>query len=194
VSNYDKIDIMPPLKLGRLTRVARIRRVDVYVHWSVFLIAALILMGAVRLPLVTATGLTAYLSLLILHESGHLIVARLKGYEAFSIELYPIFGLARSEKPDSRFDLALVAWGGVLAQAVIGVPLALGVSLFGYTRCEALNAVLVILGGYSLCSAAFNLLPVRPLDGSVAWDLIPAYFEQKRIRKNRNAAPYRSAR
>jgi Zn-dependent protease len=45
---------------------------------------------------------------------------------------------------------------------------------------EALNAVLVIFGNYSLCAAAFNLLPIRPLDGSVAWGIIPAYFERRR--------------
>jgi Zn-dependent protease len=88
--------------------------------------------------------------------------------------------LARFERPDSRVDRALIAWGGVLAQAIVGIPLALYAALVGYTPFAALNAVLVILGGYSLCAAAFNLLPVRPLDGSVAWDLIPAYLEQKR--------------
>jgi Zn-dependent protease len=171
---------MPSLKFGRLTRVAQVRGVDVYVHWSIFAIGALILLRSARKPLTTVIGLAAYLSLLIIHESGHLIMARRRGYQAYSIAFYPIFGLARFERPDSRVDRALIAWGGVLAQAIVGIPLALYAALVGYTPFAALNAVLVILGGYSLCAAAFNLLPVRPLDGSVAWDLIPAYLEQKR--------------
>jgi Zn-dependent protease len=179
------------MQFGRLTLVAQVCGVDVYVHWSIFAIALLILAGAIRRPASTVTGMAAYLGLLIVHESGHLIMARRRGYQAYSMALYPIFGLAGMEAPDSRIDRALIAWGGVVAQTVVAVPLTLFVVLFGFSRFEAVNAVLAILGGYSLLVAAFNLLPVRPLDGSKAWDLIPAWLEQRRIRRLRNALPYR---
>jgi Zn-dependent protease len=182
------------MQFGRLTRVAQVCGVDVWVHWSIFAIGILILAGAIRRPASTLIGMAAYLGLLIVHESGHLIVARRRGYQASSMALYPIFGLARFEMPDSRMDRALIAWGGVLAQSVVAVPLTLYVVLAGYTRFEAINAVLVILGGYSLLVAAFNLLPVPPLDGSKAWDLIPAWLEERRIRKERRALTYRSPR
>jgi Zn-dependent protease len=139
-------------------------------------------------------GMAAYLGLLIIHESGHLTMARRRGYQAFSMALYPIFGLASFEMPQSRIDGALIAWGGVLAQIVVAVPLTLYVVLFGYSHFEALDAALAILGEYSLFVAAFNLIPVRPLDGSKAWDIIPAWFEQRRIRKARRALTYRSPR
>jgi Zn-dependent protease len=182
------------IKLGWLTRIARINRVDIYVHWSVFLIGALILLGALRKPLPALAGLTAYLAILIVHEAGHLIIARRRGYDAWSIELYPVFGIARFEMPGSRFDRGLIAWGGVLAQTIVSLPFALYVAAFGYTPWEMLNSALVILGTASLCIAAFNLLPFRPLDGSVAWDLIPAFFERRRLRRNRRVVPYRSSR
>jgi len=54
--------------------------------------------------------------------------------------------------------------------------------------------VLAILGGYSLLVAAFNLLPIRPLDGSKAWDIVPAWFEQRRLRRNQPPLAYRSPR
>ena len=108
--------------------------------------------------------------------------------------LYPIFGLASFEVPNSRIDRALIAWGGVLAQLAVAIPLTLYIVLAGYTPFEPLNAVLAILGGYSLVVVAFNLLPIRPRDGSRAWDLIPAWFEQRRIRKNRGPLMYRSPR
>lgn len=182
------------MQVGRLTRVAQVCGVDVWVHWSIFAIGILIVVGAVRRPASTLIGLAAYLGLLIIHESGHLIMARRRGYQAFSMALYPIFGLAHFEAPDSRIDRALIAWGGVLAQIAVAVPLTLYVVLAGYTRFEALNAVLVILGGYSLLAAVFNLLPVPPLDGSKAWDLIPAWFEQRRIRKDQHPLSYRLPR
>jgi stage IV sporulation protein FB len=180
------------VQFGRLTRVAQVCGVDVYLHWSILAIGILIVLGAARRPATTLIGLAAWLGLLIIHESGHLIMARRRGCQAFSMALYPIFGLASFERPDARLDRALIAWGGVLAQAVVAVPLVLYVALFGYTRFEALNAVLVIQGGYSLLSAAFNLLPVHPLDGSLAWDIIPAWFEQRRMRTSARAHGYRS--
>lgn len=182
------------IKLGWLTRIARISHVDIYVHWTTFLIGALTLLGARRNPLPALVGLTAYLAILIIHESGHLIIARRRGYDALSIELYPVFGIARFESPGSRFDRGLIAWGGVLAQAIVSVPIVLCVAALGYTPWDTLNTALVILGAASLCFAAFNLLPFRPLDGSVAWDLIPAFFERRRLRRNRRVVPYRSSR
>jgi len=121
-------------------------------------------------------------------------MAQRRGYEPLSIEIYPIHGIARFEMPESRFDRALIAWGGVLAQAVIGIPLVASVTAFGYTPFEAINALLAILGGFSLSVAAFNLLPVAPLDGAAAWDLIPAFIERKRTRRNKRVYPYRSSR
>ena len=182
------------LKLSRLTHVRRVLGVDVYVHWSVFLIAAVMLLGTIRKPLTTLIGLGAYLGVLIIHEAGHLIMAELRGYDALSIELYPFIGIARFERPDCRFDRAAIAWGGVLAHAIVGVPLAVYVAAFGYTRWEALNAALVILGAFSLGVAAFNLLPLRPLDGSVAWDLMPAFIQRRQIQRSRRMTPYRSSR
>jgi hypothetical protein len=45
------------MPIGRLTRVAQIRGVDVYVHWSIFAIGILILVGAVRRPALSMIGL-----------------------------------------------------------------------------------------------------------------------------------------
>jgi stage IV sporulation protein FB len=172
------------MRFGRLTPVAQVRGVDVYVHWSIFAIVIVILAGLTRKPLSTLLGMAAYLGLLIIHESGHLMMARRRGYQAFSMAIYPIFGLASFEAPSSRIDRALIAWGGVLAQFVVAIPVTLYIVLIGYTPFESLNAVLVILGGYSLAVAAFNLLPIRPLDGSKAWDIVPAWLEQRRMRRS----------
>ena len=182
------------MEVGRLTRVAQVRGVDVYVHWSIFAFGIVILAGATRKPATALVGMVAYLGLLTLHEAGHLMMARRRGYEAFSMALYPIFGLASFEAPDSRIDRALIAWGGVLAQFVLAVPLTLYIVVIGYTPFEPLNAVLAILGGYSMLVAAFNLLPIRPLDGSKAWDIVPAWLEQRRLRRDRRALSYRSSR
>ena len=174
------------VRIGRLTHVAQVHGVDVYVHWSIFAVAIVILARLTVKPVSTLTGMASYLALLILHESGHLMMARRRGYEAFSMALYPLFGLASFEAPASRLDRALIAWGGVLAQFVVAIPLTLYIVLIGYTPFEPLNAVLAILGGYSMVAAAFNLLPIRPLDGSKAWDIVPAWFQAHRRTASQN--------
>jgi membrane-associated protease RseP (regulator of RpoE activity) len=74
-----------------------------------------------------------------------------------------------------------------LAQAVVALPLVVFVGAFGYTRFDVINEVFAILGFFSLGVSVFNLLPLKPLDGSIAWELIPEFF--RRIRADRNKPP-----
>lgn len=168
--------------MASLAEIGRIRNVRVYAHWSVLGISALILLNAIQRPMISLIGLLCYWGVILLHETGHLIAAQRLGCRVYSIELYPIWGITRFQIPWSRFDHCVIAWGGVLAQAVIAVPLAAFIAIFGYTRIEAVNVVLALLGGISLLVAIFNLLPFPPLDGAMAWRIIPAYIEQRRSR------------
>jgi len=173
------------MAIKKFTEIMEISRVPVYAHWSLFVIAALILIGAIERPAETITAWTAFFSVILIHECGHMVVAQRRGYEVLSIELYPIVGLVRYQEPWSRFDSSLIAWGGVAAQALIGVPIVVWVSIFGFTRSEAINVALGILGYYSLAVAVFNLIPIPPLDGTRAWYLIPELV--KRIQKRPSA-------
>lgn len=172
----------------RSVRVFRVRGITVYVHWSAFVVAALILVSAVQRPVTTLCGLAAYAGVLLVHESGHAAMAQRRGYAVWSIEIYPIHGITRFDAPRSHFDRCLVAWGGVLAQAVIAIPLIAWVALFGYTSVEALNAVLALLGFFSFAMAAINLLPIPRLDGSLAWQLLPLLLRRRRSVQKRERA------
>src|SRR4051812_30628007 len=112
------IRIPTPIEAKKLTRVMQIRGTDVFVHWSVFLIVAIMLAGVVRRPIVTLVALVAYFGVLLIHESGHLIAAQLKHCNVSSIELYPIFGLTYFQAPWSRLDHCVIAWVGVIAQVI----------------------------------------------------------------------------
>jgi membrane-associated protease RseP (regulator of RpoE activity) len=186
------IKIPKPIRVDRLTLIMLINRVDLYVHWSVFLIAAIMLSNAVRQPLVTLVGLVCYLSVLFIHECGHMIAARRKGCEVESIKIYPIFAITSFQTPWSRFDHCVIAWGGVVAQAVIAIPVVAWIAVFGYTPFEPVNAALAILGPFSLGIAAFNLWPAAPLDGAIAWGLIPESIKRLRMRRDRNATGWKS--
>jgi Zn-dependent protease len=182
------IEFPNPIRIDRLTRVFRLKGVDVFVHWTVFLIAAVMVYATRRNPWVTLTAGASWLGLLLLHECGHMIFARRRHTPVISIELYPIVGFCRFEIPWSRFDHCVIAWGGVIAQLAVALPMLLWVSTFGYTRFAPVNAVLGILGGYSLVTAALNLLPVRPLDGSMAWYIVPEFIKRRKGRNKKKAS------
>jgi len=168
--------------------------VKVFAHWSVLLIGAVILIGALDEPVLAATVLVAYYGVILIHECGHMIAAQRKRCRVWSIELYPIWGITRFNQPYSYFDQCVIAWGGVAAQAIVALPLLIWVETFGYTRFQAVNAILTIFGFFSLSVAVFNLLPIRPLDGSIAWDILPALFKRLRAKPARREPGWRSWR
>jgi membrane-associated protease RseP (regulator of RpoE activity) len=182
------------LKLNKLFEVMEIRGVKVFAHWSVLLIGAVILLGALEEPLLAVTVLAAYYGVILIHACGHLIAAQRKGCRVFSIELYPIWGITRFSEPHSYFDRCVIAWGGVVAQAIVALPLLIWAETSGYTRFQAINAILAILGFFSLTVAVFNLLPIRPLDGAIAWGLLPAFLKRRRAKPARRKPAWPSWR
>jgi membrane-associated protease RseP (regulator of RpoE activity) len=185
---------MPFPKLKRLYEVMKISGVRVYVHWSVLLVGAVMLAGAFEDPGPALAVLISYYCVILLHECGHMAVAQRRGCTVWSMELYPLWGITRFSEPYSRFDHCLIAWGGVLAQAIIGIPAVAWIEIFGYTRFGPLNAVLGCFGFFSLTVAIFNLIPARPLDGSIAWGLLPELFKRQSRRPIKREPSWRSWR
>jgi Zn-dependent protease len=179
-----------PIRIAKHTKIGQIRGVDTYVHWTVIVVAAFILAGVIRRPGLSLLGLAAYFGVLLIHETGHLIAAQRKRCAVFSVELYPVFGVTRFETPWSRLDHCVIAWGGVLAQAVVAIPLLVWVAVFGYTRFEAVNMLFAILGFFSVGVALFNLLPIAPLDGATAWGIFPALLARRRSGTTRGYKRY----
>jgi Zn-dependent protease len=179
-----------PIRLQKLTNIMQIRGVDTYVHWSVFAVSAFILAGVVTHPALSILGLICHLGVLLIHEVGQLYAAQQKGCKVLSIRLYPIFGITYFETPWSKLDHCVIAWAGVVPQAIVFIPLVAWVATRGYTNIEGVNMVLAILGFFSLGVAIFNLLPISPLDGAIAWQLFPELLAERR-RKVRRKPMYR---
>jgi len=183
------IQVPTPVRLDKMTRVMKLRGVDVYVHWTVFVIGALMIYAAIRQPWVTLAAGMSWLALMLLHESGHMVAAHRKHCQVESIELYPIFGLCRFQTPWSRIDHCVIAWSGVIAQMIVAIPVMAALAVLGRSKLEPINAILVILGPYSLTMAVFNLLPIGRLDGAVAWQIIPEAINRLRSGKRREKNP-----
>jgi len=172
---------------NKFTEVMRIKGVPVYAHWSLLAIGVVVAIAAVQQPAEVLSACAAYLGVILIHECGHMVAAQRKRLHVESIHLYPIHGLCHFQEPWSRYDHAAIAWGGVVAQAAVGMPIALWVATVGFTPFAALNVALGILSYYNLAVAAFNLLPIPGLDGPVAWSLIPELA--KRFRNRRGSRP-----
>jgi hypothetical protein len=73
------------------------------------------------------------------------------------VALYPVWEITRFSEPRRYFDRRVIAWGGVVAQAIVAVT----------------PRIWADLGFVSLSVAVFHPLPIRPLDGAIAWGLSP---------------------
>jgi Zn-dependent protease len=164
----------------KLLFIGRPHGVPLYVHWSVVAIGGVLLLGAIERPIETAVALLAYMGVLLVHEAGHAYVARRKRCAVYRIELFPIHGLTHFSQPSSPFDHCTIVWGGVLAQWVVAAPLIAWTWLFGFTSIGAVNAVLALLGYYSLLTSLVNLLPIPRLDGATAWYIVPLLWSRWR--------------
>ena len=177
---------MSRTNLSKFAHVLTVGNIKVYFHWSVFVVAGLIIIGSIRNIGITLAAGFAYLAMLVIHEYGHAAVARSKGCYVECIDVYPIIAVVHYTKPWNRLDDCLIAWAGVTAQAAIAIPILIVIKTIGYTPWEPLNAALTVLSAFSLLVAAFNLIPQYPLDGGIAWKIIPEAFV--RLRKQRKAA------
>jgi Zn-dependent protease/predicted transcriptional regulator len=160
------------------TRIGRIAGVEVHLHWTWWLAAALItislattvfpdtvggLSDAAYLLMGLVTALLFFASLL-LHELGHALEARREGIATRGITLWMLGGVAwsaaRFPSPgvEARVALAGPAVSAVLGGVLVGAGLINGLP-------DSIAAVLLWLGWTNLLLLAFNLIPALPLDG-----------------------------
>ena len=149
--------------------------INVYVHWSFWLLPALVLFSTL-----VDTGLGAALNAVlvlftafacvVLHEYGHALTARAFGVGTRDITLYPIGGVASLERiPRNPFHELAIAAAGPAVNVVIAGLLATVLFVgqgFGAFSLEALvGGPLATLLAVNVMLVVFNLLPAFPMDG-----------------------------
>src|ERR671922_2951037 len=164
-------------------RVGRILGIEIGLHFSWFIIAALLTMSlAGHLYSVnsawppgliwTAAGLTAlaFFAAIVLHELSHALVARARGVPVPSITLFALGGIAQMKRDSA--DAATEFWmalAGPVTSVAIGVA-ALGLASalgrnFDATPDTPGMVMLVWFGFIDITLAAFNMIRGFPLDG-----------------------------
>ena len=168
------------LRNGSLT-LGHWKSIPVRLHWSLPL--GLLVMGGFA---VRPAYWGAYVLLVLVHEAGHAWLVARAGGEVLSVELTGLGGECHWSGDVTRVQRACIAWGGVWAQAAAGVVALALVALHGRPTTMAGLDVLAVFTWTNLKIAAFNLLPVPPLDGSKAWALLPLLWRRARKRLERH--------
>lgn len=165
--------------MKRFIFAGRIAGIPIHLHWSLLALSVLVVLsslGSVAHAAGAVVALVAYFASMLLHEWGHVAFARRQRCAAYGIELYPFVGITRFEMPPTRWAHCVIAWGGPLVQAAVGLPMVAWIKLVGYTPFEVLNAFMAMFGFLSVVMLVSNLLPIPPLDGAIAWRIVPLLF------------------
>lgn len=157
------------------------RGISVGVHWSLFVIAAIIsfsLADGVLPNSAPGYSTTAYwvagiatavmfLASIAAHELGHAVVAQRRGIAVKSINLWLFGGIAELEQQPTSWQAELAV--GVIGPAVSMLLGGIGMGAAGLiavtTDANLATQALVWFGSTNLMLAGFNLLPGAPLDG-----------------------------
>jgi len=174
---------MPSTRQGSF-HLFRLAGIDVFLHWSWFVVAAFeISVRGHRYPSI-AWNVTEYLTLFFivtLHEFGHALACRQVGGTANKIVLWPLGGVAYVDPPPRP---AATLWSMAAGPLVNVVLLGLSYALTTWAwhsgwRLAAPHAykLLWAVSFMNLGLLIFNLLPIYPLDGgqilqSLLWFLL----------------------
>jgi Zn-dependent protease len=149
-------------------RLFRIKGIDVYLHWSWFLVALYEIEARKGRYSSVAWNVVEYLALfaiVLTHEFGHALACRSVGGTADTIMLWPLGGVAYVNPPQRP---GATLWS-IAAGPLVNVGLAPVLWLVAGPRALApmsdLHILLSEVFTINLYLLIFNILPIYPLDG-----------------------------
>jgi Zn-dependent protease len=153
-------------------RLFRVAGIDLYLHWSWFLVAAYEISGRSQNYSSVVWNVLEYLALFLIvmmHEFGHALACRQVGGTSNRIVLWPLGGVAYVDPPPRPgATLWSIAAGPLVNVALIPILAGLGVLSRSMNWAETmpnadglLHAVWII----DVSLLVFNMLPIYPLDG-----------------------------
>ena len=166
-------------------RLFRIAGIDLFLHWSWFLVAAYEISGRSQNYSSVVWNVLEYLSLFLIvmmHEFGHALACRQVGEQRRNrIMLWPLGGVAYVDPPPRPgATLWSIAAGPLVNVALIPVLAGLGVlsrSMNWAATMPNADALLHAVWVIDISLLVFNMLPIYPLDGgqilrSLLWFLM----------------------
>ncbi len=163
-------------------RLFRVMGINVYVHWTWFLVAAIQLQNRGLFQSVHwhAAMYLSLFAIVLLHEFGHALACRSVGGRANRIVLWPLGGVAFVEPPPRPGPVLWSIVAGPLVNVLL-VPVTLVFAAWAHANARSLPGDLVryasTMAMINTGLLVFNLLPIYPLDGgqivqSILWFFI----------------------
>lgn len=160
--------------------VGRIRGIPIRLHWSLPL--GVLMLSGFRFAPGVWLGITF---IILLHELGHAVLVRQQGLVNLGIDITGYGGRCNFTGSTTPKNVAVVAWGGVAAQALL---LAMALPLYFVLDPRPTGFFGDLLWSFVASNAiimAINLLPFPPLDGAKAWPLLGMLWGERRRRRPR---------
>src|SRR5579864_4541749 len=162
---------MPSARQGSI-RLFRFNGIDVFLHWSWFLVAAYEIQARKGSYSSVTWNVIEYLALFLIvltHEFGHALACRQVGGRADQIVLWPLGGVAYVDPP-ARPGATLwsIAAGPLVNVALVPVFLVIGFvggSAGWVVTMPDAHTLLQSIAYINLGLLIFNILPIYPLDG-----------------------------
>jgi Zn-dependent protease len=159
-----------PTRQGSI-RIFRFAGIDVFLHWSWFLVAAYEINSGFGSYSSRTWNVLEYLALFLivmLHEFGHALACRQVGGSANQIVLWPLGGVAYvNPPPRPGATLWSIAAGPLVNVALLPVLWGLGMlgKSVGWAGMADAHMLLQAVWRINLVLLVFNILPIYPLDG-----------------------------
>jgi stage IV sporulation protein FB len=155
-------------------QIGRLKGAPVRIHWSVVL-GVLVFTGFRFAP----AAWLGFVLLLLAHELGHAALVLRYRLDVVSVDVHGFGGVCRWNGVSTRWERAVIAWGGVLAQLAI-LALTYGVVLAtGAPSSSFATELVYVFTATNLWLLLINLMPVAPLDGADAWTIVRAWKERR---------------
>jgi hypothetical protein len=162
--------------------VGRLRGAPIRLHWSIP-IGAVVLGRFQFVPWFWAS----FLVLVLIHEAGHAAFVWGARARVVAIEAHGAGGLCHWDGEVSEIWRALIAWGGVFAQAVVLIAAYAVLFVAGQPTTAMGAGIERAFTEGNLWLIAVNLIPIPGFDGASAWPLFPALARRWRERRREKA-------
>lgn len=154
-------------------KLFRVRGVPVRMFW----LTPLVLWMLAELRFIPGWWI-GILTVILLHELGHAAAVWAFKGEVLAVDLLPFGGECSWRGQVTPTQRAIIAWGGVSAQAVLWACAT--IALIWFTPHGSFQWHLVrAFTSTNLYLIGLNLLPVRPLDGAEAWPLLTIVWQER---------------
>lgn len=149
-------------------------------------VSALFVLLVLRPYVLSPLAWLTWIAMVVLHEVGHGLLVRREGGRVIELAVHGLGGECSYTGVRTQAGLERVAWGGVLAQSLLLVTV-VALLLLGVAVPAPVAHVAI---GVNASSIVFNLVPIAPLDGALAWPLLGRWwrrFKRRRAEKKARA-------